>query len=104
MARAAVRGTRERSSPLTSMRLLRIPEPFDSDEWFFEPKMDGFRALAQLKGHHCTLISRNGHRFKSWPQLAEEICSVWPASTTSKALSASGWMVATAPIHARPRG
>jgi ATP-dependent DNA ligase len=55
------------------MRLLRFPEPFDSDEWFFEPKMDGFRALAQLKGHHCTLISRNGHRFKSWPQLAEEI-------------------------------
>ena len=35
--------------------------------------MDGFRALAHVKGHHCTLISRNGHTFKSWPQLAEEI-------------------------------
>ena len=55
------------------MRLLRIPEPFDHPDWIFEPKMDGFRALAHVKGHHCTLISRNGHIFKSWPQLAEEV-------------------------------
>jgi ATP-dependent DNA ligase len=26
-----------------------------------------------VKGRHCTLISRNGHTFNSWPQLAEEI-------------------------------
>ena len=31
------------------------------------------QGLAQIRGHHCTLISRNGHLFKSWPQLAEEI-------------------------------
>ena len=24
-------------------------------------------------GHHCELVSRNGHTFKQWPQLAEEI-------------------------------
>jgi hypothetical protein len=30
----------------TSMRLLRIPEPFDHPEFLFEPKIDGFRALA----------------------------------------------------------
>lgn len=35
--------------------------------------MDGFRALAYVEGHHCTLVSRNGNVFKSWPQLAEEI-------------------------------
>ena len=58
---------------VTPMRLLRIPEPFDHPDWIFEPKMDGFRALAHVRGHHCTLISRNGHIFKSWPQLAEEI-------------------------------
>jgi len=34
------------------MRLLRIPEPFDHPDWIFEPKMDGFRALAHVKGHH----------------------------------------------------
>jgi ATP-dependent DNA ligase len=55
------------------MRLLRIPEPFDHPEWIFEPKMDGFRALAHVEGHSCTLVSRNGNTFKSWPQLAEEI-------------------------------
>jgi bifunctional non-homologous end joining protein LigD len=55
------------------MPLLRIPEPFDNRDWIFEPKMDGFRALAHIKGDRCTLVSRNGHIFKSWPQLAEEI-------------------------------
>ena len=55
------------------MRLLRIPQPFDHPEFVFEPKIDGFRALAIIEGHSCRLISRNGHEFKSWPQLAEEI-------------------------------
>ena len=31
------------------------------------------RALAHVTGHHCQLVSRNGHPFKSWPYLAEEI-------------------------------
>jgi bifunctional non-homologous end joining protein LigD len=55
------------------MRLLRIPEPFDHPEFIFEPKVDGFRALAYIDGHHCRLVSRNGHVFKGWPQLAEEL-------------------------------
>jgi bifunctional non-homologous end joining protein LigD len=55
------------------MRLLRLPEPFDHPDCVFEPKIDGFRALAHVTGHHCALVSRNGHVFKSWPQLAEEI-------------------------------
>ena len=36
-------------------------------------EVDGFRALAHVNGHHCQLVSRNGHVFKSWPYLAEEI-------------------------------
>jgi len=55
------------------MRLLRIPEPFDHPDFIFEPKLDGFRALAHVRGHRCELVSRNGHTFKQWPQLAEEI-------------------------------
>jgi bifunctional non-homologous end joining protein LigD len=39
----------------------------------FEPKIDGFRALAYIDGHRCRLVSRNGHVFNSWPQLGEEI-------------------------------
>jgi bifunctional non-homologous end joining protein LigD len=59
--------------PLTPMRLLRLPEPFDHPDFLFEPKLDGFRALAHVRGHRCELISRNGHTFKQWPQLAEEV-------------------------------
>ena len=59
--------------PVTPMRLLRIPEPFDHPEFIFEPKLDGYRALAHVRGHRCELVSRNGHTFKGWPQLAEEI-------------------------------
>ena len=54
------------------MRLLRIPAPPVHPEFVFEPKLDGFRALAHISGHHCSLVSRNGHVFTSWPQLAEE--------------------------------
>src|SRR4030095_1290539 len=55
------------------MRLLRVPEPFDHPDWLYEVKFDGFRALAHVNGHHCQLVSRNGHVFKSWPYLTEEI-------------------------------
>ena len=55
------------------MRLLRIPEPFDHSDFLYEVKFDGFRALAHVRGHHCQLVSRNGHTFKSWPHLAEEV-------------------------------
>ena len=60
-------------APVRPMRLLRIPEAFDHPKFLFEPKIDGFRALAHVDGHRTTLVSRNGHVFKSWPQLTEEI-------------------------------
>src|SRR5687767_16012320 len=50
-----------------------VPEPFDHPDWLFEVKHDGFRALAHIDGHHCDLVSRNGHAFKHWPQLCEEL-------------------------------
>ena len=59
--------------PITPMRLLRLQEPFDHPAFVFEPKLDGFRALAHVRGHRCELISRNGHTFTQWPQLAEEL-------------------------------
>jgi bifunctional non-homologous end joining protein LigD len=57
------------------MRLLRLPQPFDHPDFLFEVKYeyDGFRALAHITGHHCQLVSRNGHVLKRWPQLSEEI-------------------------------
>ena len=43
------------------MRLLRIPESFDHSDRLDDVKCDGFRALAHVTGHHCQLVSRNGH-------------------------------------------
>ena len=39
------------------MRLLRIPKPFDHSDWIFEPKMDGFRALAHVNGGSGTFLA-----------------------------------------------
>ena len=55
------------------MSLVRIPDPFDHPDWLFELKYDGFRALAHVEGHRCTLVSRRGHVFTKFSLLAEEI-------------------------------
>jgi len=50
-----------------------IDAPFDGDEWLFEIKWDGFRALATIDEHrHVTLTSRNGlDMLARFPELAE---------------------------------
>src|SRR5690242_13219117 len=55
------------------MPLAVYREPFDHPEWLFEPKWDGFRALAYIDGHECRLVSRRGNVYKSWPYLREEM-------------------------------
>jgi hypothetical protein len=42
------------------------PTGFSSQRWTDSGRW-------HIDGHRCTLVSRNGHTFKSWPQLAEEI-------------------------------
>jgi len=55
------------------MRLASSREPFDHPDWLFEPKWDGFRALAYVDGHHCRMVSRRGNVYKSWPYLCDEL-------------------------------
>jgi bifunctional non-homologous end joining protein LigD len=55
------------------MRLSRRPEPFDSDDYIFELKIDGFRALAYIENGQCDLVSRNGNTFRNFKGLAEWI-------------------------------
>ena len=62
---------------LAPMRLLRIPEPFDHPDFLFEPKIDGFRALAHIEAGRCRLVSRNGNEFKHWPGLAGHLVSAF---------------------------
>ena len=38
-------------------------ESFDSDEWIFEIKWDGYRAVAGMKGKEVVLQSRNNLSF-----------------------------------------
>ena len=40
-------------------------EPFDNENWLFENKFDGYRALAQIQKNKVNLISRNGISFNT---------------------------------------
>src|SRR5687768_7584808 len=71
VSKAAV--ARPMAATVSPMRLLRIPEPFDHPRFLFEPKLDGFHALAHIQGDACAA------RLEEWPSLhvvaglAEEI-------------------------------
>jgi bifunctional non-homologous end joining protein LigD len=55
------------------MPLARFDRPFEHPDWIFEPKMDGFRAVAYVEGGACRLVSRNHNPFKTFDPLAEAI-------------------------------
>jgi hypothetical protein len=49
--------------------LSRRSEPFDSDDYIFELKIDGFWALAYVENGQCDLVSRNGNGFRNFRNL-----------------------------------
>ena len=55
------------------MPLARFDEPFELPGWIFEPKMDGFRAVAYVEGGTCRLLSRNRNALKTFEPLAQAI-------------------------------
>lgn len=55
------------------LRLIEQAEPFDNDEWLFELKHDGFRALAYVSEGSCRMVSRNGHRFDEFQALSQAL-------------------------------
>ena len=60
------------------MPLSRRPRPFNHPEWLFELKYDGFRAVARIERGKAQLISRNGHPFASFSDLAESMADSLP--------------------------
>ena len=66
---------------LRPMRLSRRSEPFDSDEFIYELKVDGFRALAHIAGGRGELISRNGNVFRGFGELATWIAEHLPVAS-----------------------
>jgi bifunctional non-homologous end joining protein LigD len=55
---------------LRPIRLSRRSDPFDSNDYIFELKIDGFRALAYIEERACELVSRNGNVFRGFADLA----------------------------------
>jgi bifunctional non-homologous end joining protein LigD len=51
------------------MRLHQIRKPFDSPDWVFELKHDGFRALAYIDSGRCQLVSRRNLTYRSFDNL-----------------------------------
>jgi bifunctional non-homologous end joining protein LigD len=45
------------------MLSVKVDEPFDKEDWLFEMKWDGFRAIAEVSGDHVNLYSRNFQSF-----------------------------------------
>jgi bifunctional non-homologous end joining protein LigD len=52
-----------------TMRLSRVLKPFDSPDWIFELKHDGFRSLAYIDHGRCRLISRRNLAYRSFDNL-----------------------------------
>jgi ATP-dependent DNA ligase len=52
------------------IRPSRRLEPFDSDEYLYELKIDGFRAFAHIANRKGAFISRNGNVFRGIAELA----------------------------------
>jgi bifunctional non-homologous end joining protein LigD len=61
------------SAKFQPMRLSRRAEPFDSFDFIYEIKHDGFRALVSVQAGDCQLVSRNGNVFRGFRELSEWI-------------------------------
>jgi bifunctional non-homologous end joining protein LigD len=55
-----------------------VDEAFDSDDWLFEIKWDGYRAVSSISGGKAELYSRNNLSFNQrYPEIIDEL-SAWP--------------------------
>ena len=59
--------------PFTPAAPANIRDAFDDDDYIFELKMDGFRALAHVGPDQTRLVSRRGNVYKRFTELAAGI-------------------------------
>ena len=52
------------------LELVQQAAPFDHDEWLFEVKHDGFRAVAYIENGVCKLVRRNDFDYKRFRDVA----------------------------------
>src|SRR5205807_2282467 len=68
-----LKGTERAPMPraITPMLATLVDEPFDDDQWLFEIKWDGYRAVAFLDDGDVRLVSRNQNDFTAgFPEVA----------------------------------
>ena len=59
---------------ISPMLAERVEKPFDSLDWIFETKWDGYRAIARIEKGKVELISRNEQRFTGkYPSLIQAL-------------------------------
>src|SRR5262249_55293870 len=74
---------------LCPMQLSRRPKPFDSVDYLFELKIDGFRSLACVETGPCDLVSWNRNTFHNFKALAEWIGEKAAMSCSIRSLTES---------------
>lgn len=88
----SVPGAKDAKMPATVKPMLAslVDKPFSDDEWLFEVKWDGYRAVCFIESGKARLISRNGHDLgPRFPVLAE-----LPAHVEAKTAVLDGELVA----------
>src|SRR5258705_11300177 len=71
------------------MELLPQASSFNRDDWLFEVKHDGFRALAYIEDGACKLVSRDDHAYTRFGDLMV----VMPNDITAKSAILDGELV-----------
>jgi hypothetical protein len=64
------------------MPLQKRVSAFDDGEYIFDLELDGFRALAVIERARAQMVSRNGHPFASFTDLASDIAATIPDTPT----------------------
>lgn len=73
LAHAEIKGAQKAAMPraITPMLATLVDEPFDGNEWLFEVKFDGYRALAYIEDDEVRYVSRNQNEMTGdFPELA----------------------------------
>lgn len=60
---------------LTPQLATLADEAFDNDDWIFEDKYDGYRALAFINSDDIKLVSRNGNAF-NYPEISKALAKI----------------------------
>ena len=73
-----IEGSRKLGSFFEPMKAQLSDRPaFDSKDWLFEIKWDGYRAIAEITRGNYKLYSRNGHTFdKAYPKIFSALSTI----------------------------